>query len=159
MYLWRGYHAERHHDSVGIFLAYFRDEQGAHAGAGAAAERMRELESLEAVAALGLLADNVQDGVDELGALRVVALGPVVTGATLPEHEIVWPEYLAKRSRTDRVHRSRLQIDQNRARYIFTACRLVVVDVYSLQLQIRVAVVRACRIDPVFVRDYFPKLL
>lgn len=36
--------------------------------------------TLEAVAVLGLLADDVEDGVDELGALGAVALGPVVAG-------------------------------------------------------------------------------
>jgi hypothetical protein len=48
-----------------------------------------ELKALEAVAALGLLAHDVQDGVDELGALGVVTLGPVVTGTGLPEDEVV----------------------------------------------------------------------
>jgi hypothetical protein len=33
-----------------------------------------QLEALQAVAALSLLADNVQDRVNQLGALRVVAL-------------------------------------------------------------------------------------
>lgn len=158
MYLRRRYHAEGHHDSVGIFLAYFGDEQSAHASTGAAAQRMRELESLEAIAALGLFADDVQNGVDELGAFGVVALGPVVAGAALPEHEVVRPEYLAKRSRTDRVHRPGLQINQNRARHVFTARCLVIIDIYSLQLQIRIAVIRARGIDPMLVRDYLPKL-
>ena len=36
------------------------------------------LEALEAVAALRLLTDNVEHGVDELRTLRVVALSPVV---------------------------------------------------------------------------------
>lgn len=59
MYLGRGYHAEGHHDPVGVLLADLRDEQGAHAGSGAAAQRVRELESLEAVATLGLLTHDV----------------------------------------------------------------------------------------------------
>jgi len=42
-----------------------------------------QLESLDAVAGLGLLADNVEDGVDELSSLCVVALGPVVASAAL----------------------------------------------------------------------------
>ena len=54
------------------------DKKGAHASAGAAAERVRDLEALKAVAALRLLTDNVEHGVDELRTLRVVALGPVV---------------------------------------------------------------------------------
>ena len=42
------------------------------------------LEALEAVAALRLLTDNVEHGVDELRTLRVVALRPVVAGASRP---------------------------------------------------------------------------
>ena len=49
----------------------------------------RPVRTLEAVAGLGLLAHDVEDGVDELRALRVVALGPVVARARLPEHEVV----------------------------------------------------------------------
>jgi hypothetical protein len=44
---------------------------------------VRDLEALEAVAALGLLADDVEHRVDELGALGVVPLGPVVSGSGL----------------------------------------------------------------------------
>merc|ERR1719473_2334278 len=73
--------------SVGVLLADLGDEEGAHAGAGATAERVGHGEALEAVAALGLLADDVEDGVDELGALGVVALGPVVARARLAEDE------------------------------------------------------------------------
>ena len=63
-----GYLGGRHdgegvHDSVGVLLADLGDEQGAHAGAGAAAQGVGQLEALQAVAALGLLADNVQHGV------------------------------------------------------------------------------------------------
>ena len=55
-----------------------RDQERAHAGAGAAAKGMRDLEALEAVAALSLLTDNIEHRVDELRALGVVALSPVV---------------------------------------------------------------------------------
>ncbi|KYN40673.1 hypothetical protein ALC56_04982, partial [Trachymyrmex septentrionalis] len=154
----RRYHAEGHHDSIRVFFAYFGDEQSTHAGTGATAQRVSELESLEAVAALGLLANDVQDGVDELGALGVVPLRPVVTRAALPEHEVVRSEYLTERPRTNRVHRPGLQIDQDRTRHVFTACRLVVVNIYPLQLQIRVTVIRASGIDSMLVRDHLPEL-
>ncbi len=48
----------------------------------------------QAVAALRFLADDVKDAVDELGAFRVVALGPIVAGASLAEDEIVGAEQL-----------------------------------------------------------------
>ena len=39
---------------------------------------MSDLEALEAIAALGLLADDIEDGIDELGTLGVVSFRPVV---------------------------------------------------------------------------------
>ena len=81
--LGRGDDREGHHHAVRVLLADLADQQRSHAGARAAAQRVRDLEALEAVAGLGLLADDVEDRVDELGALGVVALGPVVSGAFL----------------------------------------------------------------------------
>ena len=37
--------------------------------------------------------------------------------------------------------------------------RLVIVDIDALQLQVRLAVVGACRVDAVLVRDDFPELV
>ena len=45
--------------------------------------------TLEAIAALGLLAHDVEDGVDELGAFGVMALGPVIAGARVSGHGIL----------------------------------------------------------------------
>ncbi len=39
-----------------------------------------QLEALQTVVTLSLLTDDIEDGVDELGTLGVVTLGPVVTG-------------------------------------------------------------------------------
>lgn len=119
---------------------------------------MRQLESLEAVAALGLLPHDVQNRVDELGPLGVVALGPVVAGAALAKHKVIRPEYLAERSRTYRIHRAGFKIDQDRARHVLATGRLIVIHVYPLQLQVRVTVISARGIDPVLVRDHLPKL-
>ena len=47
------------------------------------------MHTLEVVAVLGLLAHNFDDGVDELGALDVVALGPVVSDVGLAIDEVV----------------------------------------------------------------------
>ena len=87
------------------------------------------LEALEAVAALGLLAHDVEDGVDELGALGVVALGPVVAGARLAEDEVVRAEDLSVGARTNGVHRARLEIDQHSPRDVAPARGLVEVDI------------------------------
>lgn len=57
------YNGEGVHDSVRVFFTDFGDEESAHAGASAATQGVCQLEALQAVAALGLLADNVQHGV------------------------------------------------------------------------------------------------
>lgn len=120
-HLGRRHHRVRVHDAVRVLLADLGDEQRAHAGAGAASQRMRQLEPLETVAVLTLLADHVQHRVHQLGALRVVALGPVVSSSTLPEYEVVGPEKLAVDAAADRVHRSRLQVQQDGSRDVLTA--------------------------------------
>merc|ERR1711937_443132 len=87
----RGWHdGEGEHDTVGVLLTDLGDEESSHTGTGAASEGVGQLEALEAIAGLGLLADDVKDGIDELGALGVVALGPVVTSASLAEDKVVW---------------------------------------------------------------------
>jgi len=48
-----------------------------------------ELKPLQAIAGLGLLPHYIQNGVDQFRALGVVAFGPVVSCACLPEDEIV----------------------------------------------------------------------
>ena len=88
--------------------------------------------NLEAIAGLGLLADNIEDGVDELGTLGVVTLGPVVTGAGLAEDEVVWAEDLAEGTGADGVHGTGLEIDQDGAWDVLAASGLVIVDVDAL---------------------------
>ena len=119
---------------------------------------MDELEALEAVAGLGLLAHDVEDRVDELGALGVVALGPVVAGARLAEDEVVRAEELAEGAGADGVHGAGLEVHEDGARHVAAARRLVVVDVDALELEVRVAVVRARRVDAVLVGDDLPEL-
>eukprot|EP00962_Isochrysis_galbana_P009216 scaffold2575_cov101-Isochrysis_galbana.AAC.1 len=147
----------RAHDAIGVLLADLGDEQGAHAGAGAAAKRVRQCEALETVAALGLLAHDVEHGVNELGALGVVALGPVVAGARLAEDKVVRAEDLAKGARADRVHGARLEVHQDGAGHVAAARRLVVVHVDALQLEVRVAVVGAGGVDAMLIRDNLPE--
>ncbi|KAG5457097.1 MAG: hypothetical protein BJ554DRAFT_2984 [Olpidium bornovanus] len=72
---------------------------------------MRDLEPLEAVTGLGLLANDIKDGVNEFGALSVVALSPVISRARLPKDKVVWPEELAEGACPDGVHRSWFEVD------------------------------------------------
>ena len=82
---------------------------------------------MEAIATFGFLSDNIEDGVDELGTLGVVTLGPVVTGTGLAEHEVVWAEKLTERACAHGVHGTRLEIHKDRARHVAATGSLVVV--------------------------------
>lgn len=113
---------------------------------------------MQAIAVLGLLSHDIKNRVDELRSLRVVALGPVVSGAGLPEDEVIRTEDLPVRPRSDAVHRPRLQIHQNRSRNEPAAARLVVVDVDSLELQIGVALVAPGGVDAVLGAYHLPEL-
>merc|ERR1719267_137071 len=98
----RGWHdGEGEHHTVGVLLADLGDQESSHTSTRTTTEGVAELEALKAVAGLGLLADDVEDGVDELGTLGVVTLGPVVTGTSLAEDEVVGAEELAERTGAD----------------------------------------------------------
>merc|ERR1719387_463576 len=146
------------HDSVRILLANLGDQQSAHAGASAAAEGVAHLEPLEAVATLGLLADHVQNAVDQLRPLRVVALSPVVARACLAKDEVVRAEKLPERPSTDAVHGAGLQVHQHRAGDVAPSGRLVVVHVDALQLEVGIPVISPSRVDAVLVADDLPEL-
>ncbi len=79
----RGHHAEGVHDAVGILFTDLADEEGAHTGASASTERVGELEALQAITALCLFTNHVQDGVHQFRSLGVVAFRPVVSSTTL----------------------------------------------------------------------------
>ena len=119
---------------------------------------MADLKPLQAVTVLRLLPDHVEHRVDEFGALGVVALGPVVSGAGLAEHEVVGSEDLAVRAGSDAVHGSGLEIHEDRARDEAAAARFVVVDIDALELELVVALVPAGGVDAVFGADHFPEL-
>lgn len=76
----------------------------------------------------------------------------------LTKDEVVWSENLTEWSRSDRVHSTRLQVDQNGPGYVFAPSSLVVVDVDALELEVRVAMVGPSWVDTVLVWDDFPKL-
>jgi len=72
-----------------------------------------DLETLEAVAALGLAAHDIEDLVDQLGTLGVMTLCPVVTSTRLAEDEVVRAEQLAEGTSADGVHGTGLEIDED----------------------------------------------
>ena len=154
-----GWHdGESAHLSVGVLFSDLGDEEGAHAGAGTTTEGVGDLEALEAVTALSLLTDDVEDGVDELSTFGVMTLGPVVTGTGLSEDEVVGSEELTERSSTDGVHGAWLKIHEDGTGDVSATGGLVVVDVDSLELEIGVTVIATGWVNTVLIGDDFPEL-
>jgi len=116
-----------------------------------------ELEALKAVAGLSLLADGVEDGIDELSALSVVALGPVVASARLAEDEVVRTEELTERAGTDGIRGTGFEVDEDGTGHIAAAGGLVVVDVDTLDLELGVAAEFTARVNTMFIGDDLPE--
>ena len=70
LYLGRRDHAVRVHDPVWKLLPDLGDEESSHSRPSSTAKGVSQLETLEAVANLGLLSDNVKDRVDQFRTLR-----------------------------------------------------------------------------------------
>jgi hypothetical protein len=111
--LGRGHDGESGHHTVGELLADLGDQERTHTGTSTTTERVGDLETLEAVTALGLTTDDIQDLVDQLGTLSVMTLGPVVASTGLTEDEVVGTEELTERTGTDGVHGTGLQVDED----------------------------------------------
>merc|ERR1711970_567638 len=153
-----GWHdGESGHDSVWVLFSDLGDEEGSHSGSGTTSEGVGDLESLEAIATFGFLSDDIEDGIDEFGSLGVVTLGPVVSCSGLSEDEVVWSEELTEWSGSDRVHGSWLKIHEDGTWDVSSSGGFVVVNVDSLELEIRVTVVGSGWVNSVFVGDDFPE--
>merc|ERR1712100_682433 len=151
-------HGEGEHHTVWVLLADLGDEESSHTSTSTTTQGVAELEALEAVAGLGLLAHDIEHRVDELGTLGVVALGPVVTRTGLTEDEVVWAEELTEWASADRVHGTRLEVHEDGAGHIAATGSLVVVHVDALQLEVGVTVVGTGRVDTVLIGDNLPEL-
>lgn len=113
---------------------------------------------MQAIAILGLLANDIENRIDELGALSVMAFRPIVSGAGLPKDEVIRPEDLSKRPRSDGIHGPGLQIHEDSAWDVPPATRLVVVDIDALELELGVAAVLPGVVNSVLVANDFPEL-
>jgi len=155
--LWGWHDGESGHDSVWVLFSDLGDEEGSHTGSGTTTEGVGDLETLEAIATFGFLSDDIEDGVDKLGTFGVMTLGPVVTGTGLSEDEVVWSEELTEWSSSDGVHGSWFEIHEDGSWDVSSTSGLVVVDVDSLELEIRVTVVGTGWVNTVLVGDDFPE--
>jgi hypothetical protein len=124
--LWRWNDREGGHHAIWELLADLGDQQCTHTGTGSTAERVGDLEALQAVAAFGLAADDIKNLVNKLSTLSVVTFSPVVSCTRLTEDEVVGAEELTEWASTDRIHGTGLEIDEDRARNILVARCLIV---------------------------------
>lgn len=76
----------------------------------------------------------------------------------LTKDEVVRSEDLSERPGAYRVHGAGLQVHEDGAGHVLAAGGLVVVDVDPLELEVRVAVIGAGRVDSMLVGNNFPKL-
>merc|ERR1719209_662518 len=147
------------HDAIRELLPNLGNQKGAHARASSSPQGVRQLETLQAVAALCLLPDNIQDTVDQLCALGVVPLRPVVACSTLAKDKVIWTEYLAISTTPHRVHRAGFKIHQDSPRHVFPPRGFIVVDIDPLQLEIgSFTLERASGVDAMFITDDLPEL-
>jgi len=86
-----------------------------------------------------------------------MTLGPVVTGTGLTENEVVGSEKLTEWACSDGIHGSWLKIHENGSWDISATGGLVVVNVDSLKLEVRVTMVGTGWINTVFIGDDFPE--
>jgi hypothetical protein len=127
----RGHNRKGSHHAVREFLADLIDKKGTYTGTRSTTEGVGNLKALEAVGTFSFAADNVEDLVNKLGTLSIVALSLVVSGARLTRYEVVGTEELTERASTDGVYGTGLQIDEDGTRDVLVArglrwCRLSV---------------------------------
>ena len=136
----------------------------------------REISTLKALSALSFLPHDIKHLVNELCTLSIVcgtrvrfatsyrgmktrtSFGPVVTGATLAKDKIVRSEEGTKRSGADRVHSTRLKIDQDGTGNILIRPDFIIVDINSFKLEVVGSLVLTVPFDAMFVGHGFPEL-
>jgi len=153
-----GNDGEGDHHSVGVLLSQLGDQERSHSGSSSSSHGVADLESLKAVTGLGLLSADIKDGVDELSSLSVVTLGPVVTGTSLSEDEVVRSEDLAVGTSSDGIHSTWLQIHEYASGHVSASGGFVEVNVNSLQLKIGISLVSSGGVNTVLIGDDFPEL-
>jgi len=86
-----------------------------------------------------------------------MTLGPVVTGTSLSEDEVVRSEELTEWAGSDGVHGTWLEIHKDCSWDVSSSSGLVKVDVDSLELEIGVTVIGTGWVNSVFVGDDLPE--
>ena len=88
-----------------------------------------------------------------------MTLSPVVTSSRLAKHEVIRSEELTERSGPNGIHGTRLQIHQDGTGDVLSTASFIVINIDTLQLQLRFAMIGTVGLDTVLIRDNFPKLI
>jgi hypothetical protein len=155
--LWGWHDGESDHHSIWVFLSDLGDKESSHSGSSSSSKGVSNLETLKAIATFSFFSDDIEDGVDEFSTFGVMTFGPVVTGTGLSEDEVVWSEELSEWSSSNGVHGTWFEIHEDGSWNVSSSSGLVVVDVDSLELEIRVTVIGTGWVNTVLVGDDFPE--
>ena len=119
---------------------------------------MAELEALEAIATFSFLTNNIEDRINQFSTFSVVTLGPVVTGTSLTEDEVIRAEKLTEGTGTDGIHGTGFKINKDGTGDVFATSSFVEVNIDTFELKFGFTVVGTGGINTVFIRDNFPEL-
>mmetsp|Transcript_22775 Transcript_22775/g.42333 ORF Transcript_22775/g.42333 Transcript_22775/m.42333 type:complete len:467 (+) Transcript_22775:286-1686(+) len=145
-------------DTVGVFLLDLGDEKSTHTRSSSSSHRVGDLETLENITTLTLLAYTLHDGIYEFCSFGVVTLGPVISSSTLSKDKVVGTEKRSVRSSADRIHGSWFQIGQDGTWDISSFLALVEVHIDASQLKFVVANVFASGVNAMLSRHDLPEL-
>merc|ERR1719386_561284 len=87
-----------------------------------------------------------------------MSLCPIVAGSSLTKHKVIRAEQLAERSSAHAVHGTWLQIHEDGPWHVASTSGFVVIDINSLQLEVRVSMICACGVNAMLIGDDFPEL-
>lgn len=114
--------------------------------------------TLQAVTILNLLPYNIEDRVNKLSTLSVVALCEVVSGTRLAENKVVRPENLAINACAGSIHGTRLKVHKHCPWHVTTIAAFIVINVHSFKLKFGVPYVLPCWVNPMFITHHLPEL-
>jgi hypothetical protein len=63
-----------------------------------------DLETLKAITSFSFFSDNIENGINKFSSFSIVSFGPVISGSSLSENEVIGSEELSERSGSDGVH-------------------------------------------------------
>jgi len=86
------------------------------------------------------------------------SFGPVVTSAALTKDKVVRSEEGTKGSRAERVHGTRLEVDQDGAGDILIRPDFIIIDINSFKLELVGALVNTVAFDAMFIGHGLPEL-